>query len=171
MSIDLGLMDLIALICAALALLTLLWMGWIDLKLWILPNELVAALALLALPFHFALDWLYGGWLYFVIGGIIGGGVLLLIRAVSNYFYKMETLGLGDVKLFIALGLWLGPQQVLMALSLGALCGVLHAVGIVATKKMRGEQATLKRMMLPAGPGFIMGGLIIAIWTYKDLIL
>lgn len=159
-------MDIIAIICALIALIALLWMGWIDLKLWILPNELVLLLALTALPFHFAIDFAYGGLIYIIMGGVIGGGTLWVIRAVANRIYGMETMGLGDVKLMAAGGLWLGPQFILMALSLGALCGVLHAV-ILALK----NKQSLNRMMLPAGPGFIAGLIIIGFYAYKDLLL
>lgn len=153
-------------VCAGLAILALFWMGWIDLKLWILPDELVLLLALVALPFHFAIDWLYGGWLLFICGAIVGAGALWSIRAIANHIYGFETLGLGDVKLMGAVGLWLGPEAVLMALSLGAFCGVLHAV-IIAVRTNTGLQG----MMLPAGPGFIAGSLIIGIYTYGELLL
>jgi leader peptidase (prepilin peptidase)/N-methyltransferase len=159
-------MEFIAVICAVFALLFLVWMGWIDLKLWILPNELVFALGLLALPFHIAIDWAHGGVLFFIMGAVIGGGALWLIRYISGKIYGFETLGLGDVKLMIAVGLWLGPENVLMAMSLGALCGVAHA-GVLAYK----NKISLSRMMLPAGPGFIAGTIIIVLWTYKDLLI
>jgi leader peptidase (prepilin peptidase)/N-methyltransferase len=159
-------MDIIAIICALIALIALLWMGWIDLKLWILPNELVLLLALTAIPFHFSMGWIYADIITIALGGLIGGGTLWIIRAVANRIYGMETMGLGDVKLMAAGGLWLGPQFILMALSLGALCGVLHAV-ILALK----NKQSLNRMMLPAGPGFIAGLIIIGFYAYKDLLL
>ena len=159
-------MDILAILCVLLAFLALIWMGWIDLKLWILPNELVLLLALTALPFHFATDWFFGGWLTFVIGGLVGGGALYAIRAVANHFYGFETMGLGDVKLMAAVGLWIGPENVLMALSIGAICGVLHAVILAVIHKK-----SLSRMMLPAGPGFIAGSLIVGFWTLKEIII
>lgn len=159
-------MEVLAILCVFFAVVALLWMGWIDLKLWILPNELVVLLALMAFPFHFATDWFFGGWLYFVIGGVVGGGALLAIRAAANRFYGFETLGLGDVKLMSAIGLWLGPEDVLMALSVGAFCGVAHAITLAVVNKQ-----PLNRMMLPAGPGFVAGALIVGVWTMKDIIL
>jgi len=158
--------DILAITCLFLALLALVWMGWIDLKLWILPNELVALLALTALLFHFATDWFFGGWMFFVLGAMMGGGALLAIRSLANKFYGFETLGLGDVKLLAAAGLWLGPENILMALSIGAFCGVGHAVVIAIT-----EKKSLNRMMLPAGPGFIAGILITTIMMMKDYYL
>jgi leader peptidase (prepilin peptidase)/N-methyltransferase len=159
-------MEILVISSASLAFLSLIWMAWIDIKLWILPNELVALYALTALPFHYAIDWYYGGWLLFGLGAVMGGTTLLIIREAANRFYGMETLGLGDIKLMAAAGLWLGPQAILLALSVGALCGVIHAILLAFINKQ-----SLKRMMLPAGPGFIIGIIFTTIWTYKDLIL
>ena len=143
--------------------MALIWMGWIDLKLWILPNELVILLAVTALPFHYATDWFFGEPLYFIFGAAIGGGLLWGIRYVANKIYGFDTLGLGDVKLMAAVGLWLGPEFAMMALSLGAFCGVGHAVALALLHKQ-----SLNRMMLPAGPGFIAGSLIAGFWFLKD---
>lgn len=163
-------MEIMAFVSVLLAVTVLLWMGWIDLKLWILPNELVIALAFLALPFHYALDWYYGGWLFFVIGAAAGSGALLAIRAVANRIYQAETLGLGDVKLMAAAGLWLGPEGVLMAMSVGAFGGIIHAMIIVAHKRFAlGQAVSLNRMALPAGPGFIAGIILAGLWYFKDL--
>ena len=159
-------MEIISLILFFLAILTLIWLGWIDLKLWLLPNELVFLFAALALPFHMMTDWIYGGWLFFGIGALVGGGILWGIRAIANYIYGFDTLGLGDVKLLAAAGLWLGPEAVMMALSLGAACGVVHAMSLAVIRKK-----SLNRMMLPAGPGFISGILIVLIYHYKDVFL
>ncbi len=154
-------MDILTCLLVFLGLITLLWLGWIDLKLWILPNELVGLLAIIALPFHYSTDWYYGGLIYIIMGAIVGGSVLWTIRYIANRIYGFETLGLGDVKLMAAVGLWLGPQGALMALSVGAFCGVAHAC-ILAYK----HKISLNRMMLPAGPGFIGGSLIVALWTF-----
>lgn len=163
-------MDFFAHLAVFIAALSLLWMAWIDLKLWILPNELVALLALTALPFHYAVDWYYGGWLFFVIGALMGGGVLFAIRAVANRIYGMETLGMGDIKLMAAAGLWLGPEAVLMALSVGALGGVLHALIIAGHKRLvKRQDVSLNRMALPAGPGFIAGIFLVGMWQYTHL--
>lgn len=159
-------MELLAFGSVVIAFFMLLWAGWIDLKLWILPNELLFVYGLMALPFHYAIDWVYGGWLYFMLGGMMGGVILLIIREAANRFYKMETMGLGDIKLMTAAGLWLGPQGVILTLAVGSFCGALHALGLAVIKKQ-----SLKRLMLPAGPGFIAGILLVSLWTYKDLIL
>jgi len=165
-------MEILAFISMGLAVLFLLWMGWIDLKLWILPNELVAFFALSALVFHMSNEFYYGGWMFVAMGALVGGGSLWVIRTVANRMYKMETLGFGDIKLMAAGGIWLGPEGILMAMSVGALCGVIHALCIVLNKKIKtGQWVSMNRMALPAGPGFIMGLMIVGIWMYRDILL
>lgn len=152
---------------AILAIVALLWAGWIDFKLWILPNELLAFTAIMAIPFHIALQT---GLIMPLVGLALGGGSLWLIRAIANKIYGMETIGLGDIKLMAATGLWLGGEGVLIALSSGAFCGVLHAIVWSAHKRFtQGQKVSLNRMMIPAGPGFIIGSILTAFWIYKDL--
>lgn len=142
-------------IFAVLALICLIWAAWIDLKLWILPNELVLAVAVLAIPFH----GLHGAdWMTPVLGMVVGGGTLWIIRVIANRAYGFETLGFGDIKLMAACGLWLGAQGVLAALSLGAFCGIIYAL-VLAIK----NRSSINTMMIPAGPGFIIGSIVIFI--------
>lgn len=163
-------MDILTIVCVTLAVIVLLWLAVIDLKLWILPDELVALLAVLAIPFHIATGWDYGDVTFFLTGALAGGGALWLIRAIANFIYGVEALGLGDVKLLAAAGLWLGPEAVFMALSAGAFCGVLHALAIICTKKIQtGQWQSMRRMALPAGPGFIAGILLTGLWMYREL--
>jgi len=165
-------MEMIAYVSLITALISLLWMGWIDLKLWILPNELIGLFVIAVVVFHFTTGWYYGGWLFFAIGSIIGGGSLIGIRAVANRIYGTDTMGMGDIKLMFAAGLWLGPEGVLMALSVGALCGILHASIIIGHKYFTtGHKVSLNRMALPAGPGFIAGIILVYLWQYGDFIL
>ena len=159
-------MDALVIICAFFGLLSLIWMGWIDLKLWILPNELVGLFMAMAIPFHYGLDWRYGSVFYLIGGACVGGGILYIIRAIGNKIYGFETMGLGDIKLMMAGGLWLGPQVVLSAMAVGALAGVAHAVGLAFYHKK-----PIQKMMLPAGPGFIAGLLIVGLYTYGDLLI
>lgn len=163
-------MEFMALICMILAVLCLLWAGWIDLKLWILPNELLIAVAILCIFFHMFTADMLADWGAILVGGIVGGGSLWLIRIAANRIYSMETLGFGDVKLMAAIGMWLDSEGVLMALSVGAFCGVLHALIIAGHAKfIMGQNVSLNRMALPAGPGFIAGSLLVAIFTFKEV--
>jgi leader peptidase (prepilin peptidase)/N-methyltransferase len=153
-------MDILSLISLFFIVLSLVWMGWIDLKLWILPNELMILFFVFVCVFHVTSN--HFEWLFYGIGGVLGGGSLWLIRTIANRIYGFETLGFGDVKLLTVGGFWLGPEAILMALSLGAFMGVVHAICIYGYRKfIKGHNISLNRMALPAGPGFIFGILII----------
>ncbi len=143
----------------------------IDLRTLLLPNKLVAAFAALGIAFHLSLYGLELNWLSMGLGALMGGGLLLLIRTVGNYFYQDDSLGLGDVKLMAAAGLWLGDDVILVALVFGAFAGVLHGLSLMAHAKITAQKTQiLKDFSLPAGPGFIIGIVIAGFFKFKDVI-
>ena len=72
--------------------------------------------------------------------------------------YKMDTLGLGDVKLMAAAGLWLGLEGVVVSLIIGATAGAVHGVIYwVYLKYIKKQKTSFHKLALPAGPGFIAG--------------
>lgn len=153
-----------------LGLLVLLWLCAIDLKLRLLPDELNISLAVLGVLFAWA-AWPYAGpWYNAALGAIAGGGSLLLVRTVANRLYGFETMGLGDVKLLAAGGIWLGLEAVLMALCIGAFAGVVHGVvAMLYARHAKGKQVAFRDMTLPAGPGFCFGIALMVWWTYKNI--
>ena len=145
---------LLAIICiAAIALLTIL--TYIDLRDRLLPNIYVFPFALLGIAFHALTEFRLCTPENMALGALAGAGTLLLIRTAANAYYKKDTLGLGDVKLMGAAGLWLGLDHIFLALAIGAGLGVIHGLAYAFVKK----QKTLSTLSIPAGPGFI-GGII-----------
>jgi leader peptidase (prepilin peptidase)/N-methyltransferase len=58
----------------------------------------------------------------------------------------------------LAGGVWLGPQHIITAILIGAAAGLVHGVGVAALHAYRTKTPmTLKRLVIPAGPGFIVG--------------
>lgn len=149
---------LIALLCAIAACGLLVALSVIDLRVRLLPNKLVLPLAILGVIFHTVMGWAHLTPLDMIAGGAMGFGILYGIRYTANRLYKMDTLGLGDVKLMGAAGLWLGPDGVLMALILGAVLGMAHGL-IVAfyLSRQSGKKINLNTLEVPAGPGFALG--------------
>ena len=95
----------------------------------------------------------------------MGGGILYVIRMAGNAYYKQDTLGLGDVKLLAAAGLWLGMEGVVFALTAGAFAGLLHGIFVACYRAIKEKtKPNLNRLMIPAGPGFCIG--IVASWLY-----
>jgi leader peptidase (prepilin peptidase)/N-methyltransferase len=150
--------DSLALLCLMGAIITLIVLSVIDLKTFLLPNKLVALFAVLGIGFHLSTSFIHTPPLDMLIGTVIGGGLLYAIRFIGNRLYNADTLGLGDVKLMAAAGLWLGIDFVLIAITLGALAGLFHGIGLALyLKSVKKYPFSLNRLTIPAGPGFAIG--------------
>ena len=135
----------------------------IDLKERILPNELVAGVLALGAVFHLYTSFSVLAPVDMALGALTGAGLLYIIRAAGNRLYGQDTLGLGDVKLMGAAGLWLGPYYILIALVAGAMAGIVQGLGEMIYKKARKQgEISLATLSLPAGPGFAVGSIIAA---------
>ncbi len=146
----------------ALAILTL-----IDLKVRLLPNTYVLAFALFGLAFHASTQFHFTSVEEMIGGMVIGGGLLYSVRFLANRIYNQDALGLGDVKLMMAGGLWLGSADILMAVIVGACAGIVHGLGMAWTQRIKtGKTVDLSRFALPAGPGFIFGLIAVAIYRF-----
>ncbi len=160
-------LETFTLLCLALAFVLLIVLSVIDLKIGLLPNIYNAGLAACGIIFHSLTAF---SWLSFegmVLGAIIGGGLLYGIRLAGNKIYKQDTLGLGDVKLVAAGGVWLGSQGILLAIAIGAFAGIIHSLCVLYYKKMQ-EQDTgkLSHFSIPAGPGFCVGIFTASIYQF-----
>lgn len=146
--------------CAVLlfGLVMLIALSVIDLRHMILPNELVLAFALAGVAFHYITDNTYMGWSDMLLGALAGGGMLWGVRRLAFVYYVEDALGLGDVKFMAAAGLWLGVPDIFLALSLGALAGILHG-GLVCLFRYLQDRRhpDFKRFSIPAGLGFSVG--------------
>ncbi|QQG36112.1 MAG: prepilin peptidase [Micavibrio aeruginosavorus] len=159
----------IALLCLVAATALLLALSIIDLRTRLLPNILVLPLALLGIIFHISTKWHYLDPALVLLGGITGYGILFTIRAIANYVYKQDALGLGDVKLLGAAGLWLGPQMVMLALSLGAFAGLVHGTGVALQIAWQEKKPPrFGGLKIPAGPGFAIGIILTAFYMFHD---
>ncbi|MCB9982544.1 MAG: prepilin peptidase [Rhodospirillales bacterium] len=164
-------LEIISILCLLIGAGLLIALIVIDLRTLLLPNVLVLGLALAGFMFHASTLFYYMPASDLALGGFIGGGVLYLIRAAGNALYKTDdTLGLGDVKLMAAGGLWLGPYFVLIALMAGAVAGLAHGLILIARQWMKTRKIeSLARFSLPAGPGFAAGLFIAALAKFFPL--
>lgn len=160
----------ILLILVGISLLVVL--SIIDLRTFLLPNIYVAPFALLGIGFHAINDFYYLDLWQVMAGGVAGYSILYVIRAGGNKYYGQDSLGLGDVKLLGAGGLWLGFEGVLFAMTLGAFAGLIHGLIYALYLKMTTKQPfSLSRLTIPAGPGFALGIILVGSWMYKSLVM
>lgn len=151
------------------ALILLIALSWIDLKEGILPNVLVFLFLLTGVTFHLTTPSLYLDWADIGLGLLTGGGVLLFIRTGANWLYKDDTLGLGDVKLMGAAGVWLGVHFVLLALIMGAIAGLLHGLTCAIISRVKTKNwPDMKTLSIPAGPGFALGIVMAGVMLFTD---
>ena len=129
----------------------------IDLEHWIIPDRILAPLALIALALVALLS--PGQLISHLIGGAAAGGFLLV--AVLVY---PRGMGLGDVKLAAVMGLVLGAS-VVPALFVALIIGTLVGIGVIAVRGV----ALGRKTAIPFGPFLALGG-IVALFAGEPLI-
>lgn len=126
----------------------------IDWQYKILPNQLVAITFIFGIIFHISSYYDYGldiVSLKYVIeylgGAIIYGFSIWLIGTITTIILKKESLGFGDVKFFIAAGMWLGLSYLPYFLLISGVVGII--IGIL-WRKFKNEAT------FPFGPALII---------------
>ena len=171
-SLSFMIFTILALTCLLCGLGLLVVLSIIDLKVGLLPNVYNAGLALCGIIFHGLTRFSLIGIEDVLLGALAGGGLLYFIRFVGNHLYKQDTLGLGDVKLLAAAGIWLGPSGVLSAIFFGAVAGLLHGIAVGTVRFMNTRDIkVLYRLSIPAGPGFAIGIVIAVVIAYGDWVV
>ncbi|MCP5404756.1 MAG: prepilin peptidase [Pseudomonadaceae bacterium] len=134
--------------CMLAALLVVL--AVVDVKTHTLPNLLNAAVLLLGVM-------VADIWWQALLAAVAAYAVFQLVALGSRALLRKEGMGQGDVKLFAALGAWVG----LMGLPLVALVGsVLALAYILAVRHPRGAR-------LPFGPFLAAGGWLVFLYQYE----
>jgi prepilin peptidase CpaA len=142
-----------------------------DLRSRRIPNWLVLPYLLLGIAFSI---WFHG-W-HGAVESLEGAGLALLIY---GFLFWMGGMGAGDVKLCIAIGAWIGPTQLFVALVLTGLAGGAMALlwaarggflgelfqstgGLLFSAKERGEAVLTnpQRRKMPYAPAIAVGTLI-----------
>lgn len=147
-------------------LANLLVLTWIDLRGMVLPDALVLLLAVLGIAFHLLTDWAHVAPIDALAGAALGAGVLHALRAAFFRLRGVEALGLGDVKLMAAAGLWVGVWNVPLVLTLAAVATLAVVLGLALLRRVTRREATvpsdaaavpLRTQQVPFGPGLCLG--------------
>lgn len=119
---------------------------FIDIEHQLLPDVLNLYLAALFMAYAIA----YLPWGNALVGGLVG---FLFPLAITWIFYRIKGqvgLGGGDIKLFGALGIYLGPVGVFQNLFLSCFIGSLFTITLILMKKMKRTEP------IPFGPFIIV---------------
>ena len=129
------------------------WLSYIDYRQHILPDELNYALLWSGLLFH-VFGLLSGSLDAAVIGAVAGYLCLYLVATLYEKLRGQMGLGLGDAKLFAALGAWFGWQALPTILLIASLQGITYAL---LTRRYQHRFAF--------GPCLILSALFVALWN------
>ena len=104
---------------------------FIDLDFQILPDGVNLYLAVLFLIYSL----FFHPWTHWALGGLVGFGIPY---GITWLFYKVRGkigMGGGDIKLYAALGLYLGPQQIVVNIFLSCFLGSLVGLVLIFSKR------------------------------------
>ena len=99
-----------------------------------------------------------------LLGALIGGGSLWLVREAYYRLRHVEGMGVGDIKMMMMVGAYLGWHLTLLTIFIGSLLGSI--VGIMLIARSRGGMKT----ELPFGV-FLGPAAIVALFTGQSLIM
>ena len=140
-----------------LIIITLLVFSFVfDLKYMILPDFSTYILIVSALIIWGTNN--LGNWNYIISG--LAAGLFLLALHVGT---KGKGLGMGDVKLAVFMGLFLGYPKIILAFYIAFIVGAIVGLTMMGLKKAS------RKSMIPFGP-FLIGGTYIS-WLFGDLII
>lgn len=118
----------------------------IDLKHQILPDQVNIFLAVL----FFVMAFINYNWVHWALGGAIGLGLPLLVTWIFYLLKGQVGLGGGDIKLYGALGLFLGPLGVMQNLFFSCFLGAVVGLLLIGLKVIKKENP------IPFGPFIIL---------------
>jgi leader peptidase (prepilin peptidase) / N-methyltransferase len=121
----------------------------------ILPVAAIGAVTMTVLH-PFGLPW----WTW-LVSGIGAAAFLLAVSLVYEKLRKQEGMGMGDVKLALCMGFYLGPA-VIPALFIGFISGAVAGIALMS----RGRSA---KTAIPFGP-FLSAGAVVSLFAGQQLI-
>ena len=129
---------------------------FIDLKHFIIPNEITFSMMVLGFikSFDPNLNSLFPNYINSLIGGLLGYGIIWSIIYFYKQLRKKEGMGLGDAKLFAVIGFWFGWLAIPFIIFLSSIIALLSvAPSLIKNSKTMSSQ-------IPFGPYIIIGTLV-----------
>jgi len=96
-----------------------------------------------------------GGFALGLVGAGLGFAAFEAMRRIMGRLFTMEVMGMGDSKLVMLMGAFLGPWGALLGLFLAMICGVV--TGVIYTR-------VFKTPHFPFGPALALGGYLTMFW-------
>jgi len=138
---------------------------FIDLKHFIIPNEITFPLMVLGFVKSFDpnINSMFPNYLNSLIGGLIGYLIIYLIIFFYKYVRKKEGMGLGDAKLFAVIGFWFGWISIPFIIFLSSIIALISISPNLINKSKNISSE------IPFGPYIIIATLVFVIFK-NDLL-
>ena len=137
----------------------------IDYKLQIIPNRLNLTIFEFGLIFAFLYSFSdVAISINMSLGMLAGGGIFLAITLLGGLVYGKEAMGLGDVKLMGALGLYFGLANIIIVSLVSFLIGAILSVLLIVFKIKKMDE------YIPFGPFIVIGALITIFVPYTIIV-
>ena len=134
----------------------LITITFIDLEYYIIPDEAVLAGLAAGVLLHYpAGDITVMSSLYGILSST---GFLLFVNLISPLVFKKEGMGMGDVKLSLVMGLYLGWPLSLLAIFVACCVGGLAGTALMLLKKKNAGE------IIPFGPFLAAGSMVCFMW-------
>ena len=147
-----------------LLILILLYLGYVDLRSFRLPDFITLPLIIAGLLFNFLSPSSFVDITDSIAGALIGYGSLWLLNCLYRLAKRQDGIGMGDAKLLAALGAWLGwaalPSILLIASISGFIGGMIYL-------KWRQQSS---HHPFPFGPFLAFAGIIELLWPQNLLL-
>ena len=144
-------------------ILILLYLAWFDLRTFLLPNKVTYPLIFLGLFINTLTPYAFCETSEAWIGGLVAYSSLYLINQIYRQLRDHDGLGMGDAKLFAALGSWLGIAALPFILLIASLLGIIGGLLWLRHHKLSSSHA------FPFGPFLVIAGIIEVLWSSQFL--
>ncbi len=132
--------------------------AWIDWRTYRIPNILSLTLLVTGLLVSFATD--PAGIYLHVLSALLGYGFFRLVDVGYVHLRGRTGLGMGDAKLFGAIGAWLGPEGMVPALFIAAISALIYGLYQLIVSPNGGNDK------IPFGPFLAIGAFVIWGWSH-----
>ena len=134
----------------------LITISYIDIDRGLILNKLILPGCILGIVLTLGLQ--VETWTDVLLGGVSGGLIVWIIGWIGKLLFKKDSLGMGDVKLLILIGVYVGFPDVAVCLFFGIFAaGIFIITGMALQKLHLGDT-------IPFGPFIAIGSLAYLLW-------
>ncbi len=134
----------------------LLAISVIDLQHRMIPNKILGIILASGIVLNLILQVI--PWQQTVVGFVVSGLLVLLIRVIGQQMLKKESMGMGDVKLAAVIGFFIGWKLFLAALFIGSGSALLFILA------MKWIDSQFHEQQIPFAPFLSLGAFISLLW-------